>query len=71
LLTLDRARHGLQDLPNACYTCLQEEDNVDHVLVLCPYARHVWCKAKDGRTRIHRDPTEMVDGGPQASEEDR
>jgi hypothetical protein len=33
-----RARHGLQELPDACYTCLQDEDNVDHMLALCPYA---------------------------------
>jgi hypothetical protein len=30
-----RARHGLQEHPDVCYFCLQEEDNVDHVLVLC------------------------------------
>ncbi|XP_071683513.1 uncharacterized protein [Lolium perenne] len=39
-----RARHGLQDRPDACYTCLQEEDNVDHILTLCPYSRQVWCR---------------------------
>jgi hypothetical protein len=39
-----RARHGLQEHPDACYTSLQEEDNIDHVLVLCPYARQVWCR---------------------------
>lgn len=39
-----RARHGLQEHLDACYTCLQEEDNVDHVLVLCPYARQLWCR---------------------------
>jgi hypothetical protein len=45
LWTSDRkARHGLQDRPDACYTCLQEEDNVDHILVLCPYAIQVWCR---------------------------
>jgi hypothetical protein len=37
-----RARHGLQDQPDPCYTCLQEEDNVDHILTQCPYARQVW-----------------------------
>lgn len=36
------ARHGLQDLPSACYTCLQDEDNVNHILVQCVYAREVW-----------------------------
>ena len=37
-----RARHGLQDAPSPCYTCLQEEDNVDHILARCVYAREVW-----------------------------
>mgnify|MGYP005835639323 CR=1 FL=1 len=37
-----RARHGLQDTTAACYTCLQEEDMVDHILLLCPYAKEVW-----------------------------
>lgn len=37
-----RARHGLQDEPSPCYTCLQEEDNVDHILTQCGYAREVW-----------------------------
>lgn len=39
-----RARHGLQDHPSACYTCLQAEDSVDHILVNCTYAREVWHK---------------------------
>ncbi|KAK1660910.1 hypothetical protein QYE76_049069 [Lolium multiflorum] len=34
-----RARHGLQEHPDTCYTCLQEEDNVDHIFTLCPYTR--------------------------------
>lgn len=37
-----RARHGLQEHPDLCYICLQEEDNVDHIFTLCPYARQVW-----------------------------
>jgi exonuclease III len=37
-----RARHGLQDEPSSCYTCMQDEDNVDHILARCPYAREVW-----------------------------
>ncbi|XP_071681710.1 uncharacterized protein [Lolium perenne] len=37
-----RARLGLQDHPDPCYTCLQEEDKVDHILTQCPYARQVW-----------------------------
>jgi hypothetical protein len=39
-----RARYGLQEHLDTCYTCLQEEDNVDHILVLSPYARQVRCK---------------------------
>lgn len=43
ILTSNRwARHGLQDLPSPCYKCLQEEDNVDHILMHCGYAREVW-----------------------------
>ena len=37
-----RARHELQDRPSACYTCLQEEDNAEHILVQCVYTREVW-----------------------------
>jgi hypothetical protein len=43
LWTLDRrARLGLQEHSDPCYTCLQEEDKVDHILTQCPYARYVW-----------------------------
>ncbi|XP_071679762.1 uncharacterized protein [Lolium perenne] len=43
LWTSDRRhRHGLQDRSAACYWCLQDEDNLDHVLMRCPYARQVW-----------------------------
>lgn len=37
-----RARHGLQDTPSVCFTCLQDEDNAEHILVHCVYAREVW-----------------------------
>jgi hypothetical protein len=37
-----RARHGLQEHPDPCNTCLQEEDTVDHILTQCPYTRQVW-----------------------------
>lgn len=37
-----RARHGLQDAPSPCYTCLQDEDNADHILVQRVYACEVW-----------------------------
>lgn len=42
-----RARHGLQDNPSPCYTCLQEEDDVDHILAHCVYAREVWHRCFD------------------------
>lgn len=39
LWTFDRrARHGLQEHTSACFTCLQEEDKADHILVQCVYA---------------------------------
>jgi hypothetical protein len=31
-----------QDTPDICFTCLQGEDNVEHILAQCPYARLVW-----------------------------
>uniref|UniRef100_A0ACD5XAR4 Uncharacterized protein n=1 Tax=Avena sativa TaxID=4498 RepID=A0ACD5XAR4_AVESA len=37
-----RYKHGMQDRPSACFTCLQEEDNVEHILVQCVFARRVW-----------------------------
>ena len=37
-----RARLGLQDHPTPCYNCLQEEDNAEHILIQCIYAREVW-----------------------------
>jgi hypothetical protein len=49
-----RARHGLQGQPDPCYTCLQEEDNVDHILTQCPYARQVWFDVfRSANLRIH------------------
>ncbi|KAM0906593.1 hypothetical protein ACQ4PT_016669 [Festuca glaucescens] len=51
-----RARHGLQDRSDACYTCLQGEDNVDHALVLCPYARQVWCRVLHSASLRIEDP---------------
>ena len=48
LWTFDRrARHGLQDETLECYTCLREEDNVEHILVQCVYAKQVWHKCLD------------------------
>lgn len=37
-----RVRHGLQELPSPCFSCLQDEDNVEHILIQCVYAREVW-----------------------------
>ena len=37
-----RARHDLQDAPSFCFTCLQEEDNAEHILIQCGYAREAW-----------------------------
>ncbi|XP_073360400.1 uncharacterized protein [Aegilops tauschii subsp. strangulata] len=47
-----RARHGLQDEPSACFTCLQDQDNVDHILVRCVYAQEVWRRCFD---KMHMD----------------
>lgn len=37
-----RARHGLQDNPSPFYTCLQDEDNMEHITTQCVYTRKVW-----------------------------
>jgi hypothetical protein len=43
LWTSDRRfRHGLQDQTSACFVCLQEEDNIEHITMQCCYARQVW-----------------------------
>jgi hypothetical protein len=43
LWTSDRRfNHGLQTTRSACFTCLQVEDTVDHILIQCPYSRMVW-----------------------------
>ena len=34
--------NGLQETTSPCFTCEQEEDNVDHILAQCVYARQVW-----------------------------
>jgi hypothetical protein len=56
-----RARHGLQDRPDPCATCLQDEDNVDHILAQCPYAKMVWfgCLRKMGSQL--QEPQENTD----------
>ena len=37
-----RVRHGLQANSAPCFVCLQEEDNAEHILVQCVFAREVW-----------------------------
>jgi hypothetical protein len=37
-----RQRHGIQFHTATCFTCLREEDTVDHVLMQCPYYHHIW-----------------------------
>jgi hypothetical protein len=32
----------LQDQVSACFTCLQETDDLNHILMGCVYARQVW-----------------------------
>lgn len=41
------ARHGLQDSPSVHYTCLQDDDKVDHILVQCTYAQETWHQCFD------------------------
>lgn len=52
-----RARHGLQDEPSPCYTCLQDQDDADHILSCCTYAREVWCTIWD---TIHIDVNDSL-----------
>ncbi|XP_071677028.1 uncharacterized protein [Lolium perenne] len=43
LWTSDRgARNGLQDNTSVCFTYLQDEDKVNHVLAGCVFSRQVW-----------------------------
>jgi hypothetical protein len=43
LWTLDRRRwHGLQEHTSICFTCPQEVDSVDQILMQCPYAHQTW-----------------------------
>jgi hypothetical protein len=58
LWTSDRRhRHGLQDQTSACFTCLQEEDTVEHILVQCPYARQTWFECFIAAGLNIREPT--------------
>jgi hypothetical protein len=45
-----RFRHGLQEQRSPCFSCLQEEDTVDHILLQCPYSQMVWfrCSQESG-----------------------
>ena len=40
-------RHGLQEEMSSCFTCLQEFDTIEHVLVQCVFAREVWYRCFD------------------------
>jgi hypothetical protein len=43
LWTADQhTRHGLQDETSTFYTCLQEEDTVDCIFMVCVYSHQVW-----------------------------
>jgi hypothetical protein len=43
LWTADRRfRFGLQTTRSSCFTCLQEEDTVKHIMAGCVYTRQVW-----------------------------
>jgi hypothetical protein len=33
---------GIENHINACYICLQEEDNMNHIFVQCGFARQAW-----------------------------
>lgn len=52
-----RAKHGLQDQPSACYLCPQDEDNAEHILVHCVYAREVWHECFEALHLTTRRPT--------------
>jgi hypothetical protein len=53
-----RVRRGLHENPDACFTCLQGEDNVEHILAQCPYSRSVWVGCLHA-TGLHlREPEE-------------
>jgi hypothetical protein len=71
-----RARFGLQENPDPCFTCLQEEDRVDHILIQCPYAG--WTGLVGGATQCYSQHIgegfgvelgKMVDGGEEKSDE--
>jgi hypothetical protein len=51
-----RARHGLQEQSDTCFTCLQAEDKVDHILAQCPYGRQVWCEVLRSVGLTFHDP---------------
>jgi hypothetical protein len=35
-------RFGLQATSSACFTCLQEEESVQHIMAACVYTQQVW-----------------------------
>lgn len=36
-----RRRHGL-DAPEHCFLCDQDEETINHIIVVCPFTREVW-----------------------------
>jgi hypothetical protein len=61
LWTSDRRfNHVLQTTRSACFTCLQAEDRVDHILIQCPYSRMVWHGCFQAM-RVHLDEPSIDD----------
>jgi hypothetical protein len=46
----------MQDYPSAYFSCLQEEDNIDHILVQCPFARQVWMVCLQAAGLVIQEP---------------
>ena len=42
ILTLDRLQKRGWQLPNRCFLCACEEENVNHILIHCTVARVLW-----------------------------
>jgi hypothetical protein len=57
LWTSDRRfRHGLQAQTSACFTCLHDEDTVDHILANCVFVREVWMRCLHRAGLVIADP---------------
>ena len=67
-----RARHGLQDTPEACHLSDQEVDAVEHIMVqYCVYAGQVWTKWQQRALIKYRPPENTYFGGLVASTEEQ